>query len=298
MKSLLLTGGTGFLGKNILSGLRENYAVTTLGLSAGNDVSCNLATEIPALGTCFDIVLHAAGKAHTIPRNLEEEKSFFDVNRKGTEHLCMALEQVGIPSSVIFISSVAVYGENEGELVEESHPLNGKSAYALSKIQAEEILHRWCAEHGVKLCILRPSLMVGNEMKGTLFAMERGIRGGYYWDIAGGRARKSVVATSELVRLMPLLEEMEGVYNFCDSSNPTLADLSAMIARRLNRPKPGSIPLWLASVLAHIGNHLGPKTPFNDIRLTKMTRTQTFSNEKARKELGWEPLDVLGNYRV
>ena len=31
-------------------------------------------------------------------------------------------------------------------------------------------------------------------------------------------------------------------------------------------------------------------------KLSKMTESLTFSNEKARKELGWEPLDVLENY--
>lgn len=29
-----------------------------------------------------------------------------------------------------------------------------------------------------------------------------------------------------------------------------------------------------------------------------MTKSLTFSNEKARKELGWEPLDVLENYKI
>lgn len=35
----------------------------------------------------------------------------------------------------------------------------------------------------------------------------------------------------------------------------------------------------------------------NSYKLEKMTKSLTFSNEKARKELGWEPLDVLENYK-
>ena len=45
-------------------------------------------------------------------------------------------------------------------------------------------------------------------------------------------------------------------------------------------------------------NILGSKAPINSYKLEKMTKSLTFSNEKARKELGWEPLDVLENYRV
>lgn len=37
------------------------------------------------------------------------------------------------------------------------------------------------------------------------------------------------------------------------------------------------------SALARIGNHLGPDTPFNSVRLRKMTCTQTYSGEKLRR---------------
>lgn len=50
--------------------------------------------------------------------------------------------------------------------------------------------------------------------------------------------------------------------------------------------------------MARIGDLLGNKTPFNSYKLEKMTRSLTFSNEKACRELGWEPLDVLGYYKL
>ena len=46
------------------------------------------------------------------------------------------------------------------------------------------------------------------------------------------------------------------------------------------------------------GAFLGSKAPLNSYKLEKMTKNLTFSNEKARKELGWEPLDVLTNYKI
>lgn len=47
-----------------------------------------------------------------------------------------------------------------------------------------------------------------------------------------------------------------------------------------------------------VGNLLGSRAPINSYKLEKMTKNLTFSNEKARKELGWEPLDVLENYKI
>ena len=48
--------------------------------------------------------------------------------------------------------------------------------------------------------------------------------------------------------------------------------------------------------MAKVGDLFGTKAPINSYKLEKMTRSLTFSNEKARRELGWEPLDVLENY--
>ena len=70
------------------------------------------------------------------------------------------------------------------------------------------------------------------------------------------------------------------------------------MARQLGKRKPISIPYWMAWCMAMVGNLLGPKAPINSYKLEKMTKSLTFSNEKARKELGWEPLDVLDNYKI
>ena len=57
-----------------------------------------MAKEVPPINTYYDVVLHAAGKAHTVPKTEEEKQVFYDVNYIGTIHLCDALEKAGIPS--------------------------------------------------------------------------------------------------------------------------------------------------------------------------------------------------------
>lgn len=70
------------------------------------------------------------------------------------------------------------------------------------------------------------------------------------------------------------------------------------MATQLGKRRPLSIPYALAWCMAKVGDLLGAKAPINSFKLEKMTRSLTFSNEKARKELGWEPLDVLKNYKI
>lgn len=286
------------MGYNIRPILEKSYDVHTIGLTDEDDIKINMAKEVPPINTHYDVVLHAAGKAHVVPRTEEEKKVFYDVNYQGTVNLCKALEAAGIPRALVFISTVAVYGCEFGEGITEDHPLDGTSPYAESKRMAEEYLTDWCKKQGVVLGILRPSLLAGRRAPGNLGAMVAGIEKGFYFNIAGGKVRKSVLMAEDIARLLPLLEEKGGVYNVCDTYQPTFGEISCSVAKQLGKRKPISIPYWMAWCMAKVGDLLGSKAPINSYKLEKMTKSLTFSNEKARRELGWEPLDVLGNYKI
>lgn len=298
MTKLLFTGASGFLGYNIRPILSKEYEVHTIGLTDDDDIKYNISEGIPPIRDYYDIVLHAAGKAHSVPRTEEERQVFYDVNYTGTVNLCSALEKVGVPRSFVFISTVAVYGCDSGEDIAEDYPLNGLTAYARSKILAEEYLTEWAKRNNVVLSILRPSLLAGRNAPGNLGAMVSGIKKGFYFNIAGGRVKKSVLMAEDIARLLPLLADKGGIFNVCDTYQPTFGELSASVAKQLGKHKPLSIPYWLALCVAKAGDILGPGFPINSGKLEKMTQSLTFSNAKARRDLGWEPLDVLGNYKI
>lgn len=295
---LLFTGASGFLGTNIRYLLDEKYQIATIGLTEQDDYAINIAYDIPKLSETYDVVLHAAGKAHTVPKTEEEKRLFFDVNLQGTKNLCAALEKTGVPKAFIFISTVAVYGCDYGENITEEHPLNGDTPYALSKIQAESFLQDWCYKHGVILGIIRPSLIAGPNPPGNLGAMIKGISTGKYLSIAGGKARKSVLMVQDIANLVSLLAEKGGVYNVCDSYQPTFRELEVLICKQLGKSPPLSIPYWIAKSMALIGDCLGKKAPINSLKLSKITESLTFSNERAIRELGWKPTSVLDNFKI
>lgn len=298
MKKLLFTGASGFLGYNIYPILKRVYEVHTIGLTDDDDIKVNIAEVVPPIDLHYDVVLHAAGKAHTIPTTEEEKQVFFDVNYQGTVNLCKALEKAGVPKSFVFISTVAVYGCEYGELITEDHPVDGNTPYAKSKIMAEEYLTKWCEKNGIILSILRPSLLAGHKAPGNLGSMVEGIKKGFYLNIAGGQVKKSILMAEDIARLLPLLEERGGVYNVCDTYQPTFGEISASVAKQMGKHKPFSVPYWMAWIMAKMGDLMGASAPINSYKLEKMTKSLTFSNEKARRDLGWEPLDVLTNYRV
>lgn len=298
MEKLLFTGGTGFLGKNVMPILSQKYEVTTCGITPNDMIKANLAKEVPVLPKHYDVVLHACGKAHIVPKTEAEKQAFYDVNYQGTVNLCAALEKAGVPKAMVFISTVAVYGCEYGDLITEEHPLEGNSPYAESKIMAEKYLTEWCSKNDVVLGILRPSLLAGKNAPGNLGAMVNGIKKGFYMNIAGGKVVKSILMAEDIARLLPLLEEKGGVYNVCDTRQPSFGEISMSVAKQLGKGKPMNISYWMAWCMAKVGDLLGSKAPINTYKLEKMTKSLTFSNEKARKGLGWEPLDVLENYKI
>ena len=207
MQKLLFTGASGFLGYNTRHILEKTYDVHTIGLTDDDDIKFNIAKDVPPINTHYDVVLHAAGKAHTVPKTEAEKQVFYDVNYHGTVNLCKALENAGVPKALVFISTVAVYGCEFGDLVSEEHPLEGTSPYAESKIMAEKYLTEWCEKHGVILGILRPSLLAGRKAPGNLGAMVNGIKKGFYLNIAGGKVKKSILMAEDIAHLLPLLVE-------------------------------------------------------------------------------------------
>ena len=298
MEKLLFTGGTGFLGKNVMPILEKHYEVTTCGITPNDMIKANFVTDIPNLPQKYDVVLHACGKAHIVPKTEVEKQAFFDVNYTGTKHLCEALEKVGVPKALVFISTVAVYGCDYGNLITEEHPLNGDTPYAKSKIMAEEFLTEWCKKNGVVLGILRPSLLAGKNAPGNLGAMVNGVRKGFYMNIAGGKVVKSILMAEDIAHIMPSLVVKGGIYNVCDTRRPSFGELSISVAKQLGKGKPMNIPYWVAWCMAKVGDLLGNKAPINSYKLEKMTKSLTFSNEKACKELAWKPMDVLSNYKI
>ena len=296
--TLLFTGASGFLGNNIIHLLNGTYNIISVGLSPQDNYLVDIATDIPTFTDAFDVVFHAAGKAHSVPKTEAEKRLFFDVNLQGTKNLCTALERSGIPKAFIFISTVAVYGCDSGENITEEYPLNGTTPYALSKIKAEKYLEEWCAMYNVKLSILRPSLIVGPNPPGNLGAMIHGIKSGKYVSIAGGKAKKSVLMVQDIANLIPLLIEKGGTYNVCDSYQPSFRELELVVCRQLNKKRPLSIPYWFAKTMAIVGDYLGERAPINSLKLRKITHSLTYSNEKAMRELGWKPMNVLRNFQI
>lgn len=297
MVDFVLTGSSGFLGKIIYNILSPEYSILTIGRSHTSSIVSDLSLEIPDLNKDMTVkcVIHAAGKAHSIPKNTQEAEEFFEVNLEASKNLVAALARLkNTPQQFVFISSVAVYGIESGELIDEDHALNGNTPYAKSKIEAERFLSDWCRQNNVKLTILRLPLVVGANPPGNLGAMINLIKRGFYVGIGNGDARRSMVLGEDVGRFLPSVANSGGIYNLTDGVHPTIAQFEEQLARKFNKPKVFRIPTYLIKIAARAGDFLGRKFPLNTNRYEKLTSSLTFSDQKARAS-GWNGRSVLEN---
>ena len=159
---VLLTGGAGYLGMVTAATLsRRGHEAVVFDrfchLRAGDTPAAFMARhaapgvswvagdvrrlqEHPSLLDGVDAVIHLASVCNDPSCDLNEEMAF-DVNTESTKELARQAVARGV-RRFVFASSCAVYGRGVFELLDEASPANPVSAFAQSKLQAEEALLR------------------------------------------------------------------------------------------------------------------------------------------------------------
>jgi nucleoside-diphosphate-sugar epimerase len=302
-KNILLTGASGFLGNYIKNEFAISSIVYSIGRSTSNNVEniiANIANEIPLLpDVFFEKVIHIAGKAHIFPKTEEEKKDFYTVNVQGTKNLLFSLEKLSsLPKQFIFISTVAVYGKNEGILIDEDFPTNPNTPYGDSKLQAEKVIQDWCAKKNVNCLILRLPLIAGENPPGNLGDMKKVILKGTYVKIIGNKAQKSVVVAKDVAKLIQSMDtSKKGIYHLTDGIHPTFEAIESAMSVRLNKKIHITLPLFLLKAIGKIGDLMTfiikKDMPISTLRLQKITSTLTFDDSKAIRELNWKPQNSI-----
>jgi nucleoside-diphosphate-sugar epimerase len=294
---ILLTGVNGFFGNIIFNQISKDNKV--LGLSrSGTDYNFSLDKKIPIFCLHFELVIHASGKAHSVHNDFDLNQEFYNVNVIGTQNLLDGLAKSSIPKYFVFISSVAVYGIDSGIAIRETTPLAATDPYGKSKIEAEVIVMNWCKQHNVVCTILRLPLILGPNPPGNLGALIKAIKRGYYFNIAGGRSKKSMVFGEDIAKAIIPVAKIGGIYNLTDGYNPSFVELSNLISIQLGKGKLKNMPFWIARIVAKFGDLFGNSALFNTKKFNKIVSDLTFDDTKARETFGWNPKSILESFKI
>lgn len=173
-KSVLVTGGAGFIGSNLVDKLVDLGAKVTVfdDFSTGKfenlEKSLNkirlIIGDITSQNNCAQalegqkIVFHLAAKT-SISKSENELSTSWKINVNGTEEL---LKQCRNISAFVFSSSAAVYG-NRQDICKEIDPKNPISKYGQSKAIGEELCKQYERQYNLKTVILRYFNVVGDR---------------------------------------------------------------------------------------------------------------------------------------
>ncbi len=169
---ILVTGGSGFLGINIIRYLLEkNYQITSLDIVPFNypDSKSKITEIVGDIRNSklvknsmdgIDIVIHAAA---ALPLYTKEE--IFSTDIEGTRILLNTAQKLNV-DRFIHISSTAVYGIPDHHPIYETDKLDGVGPYGKAKIEAENVCHDF-RKKGICVPILRPKSFIGPERLGV-----------------------------------------------------------------------------------------------------------------------------------
>jgi UDP-glucose 4-epimerase len=171
---VLVTGGAGYIGSHCLRLLAQRgiQTLTFDNLECGhpNAVTGALfrgdlrspADLDQALGSgTFDAVMHFAALV-VVEESVSEPERYFQVNTVGTLNLLEAMRKHDV-KNFIFSSTAAVYGEPEKMPLTEDAPRQPVNPYGLSKVCAEDTVHYYERQHGMRAVIFRYFNAAGRE---------------------------------------------------------------------------------------------------------------------------------------
>ncbi|MEO0216570.1 MAG: NAD(P)-dependent oxidoreductase [candidate division WOR-3 bacterium] len=241
---VLLTGATGFIGKNFALKLAQRQRIKIL-VRKTSDVTLfkenkNICVVRGGLEddlglaealTGVSIVVHCAGKIYG--KSLDE---FLLTNTRGTANLVRAMKEKGI-NSLLFLSSQSAAGSNQdSNPIDENTQPRPVSWYGLSKKLAEDII----IKSGLNYTILRPCSVYG-PYDFEILKIIKLLKYGMFPKFGKGERYINLIYVEDLVNLMAKIVTGDffknRLYFVCDGNCYSYSEIIGEIAKILNKSR-------------------------------------------------------------
>lgn len=316
MARVVVTGGTGFIGRHLVQVLvQQGHAVRCLVRPSshvqplaelGAELSTADLSDEETLAQAVrgaEVVYHLAGLVRAL-----RPREFYEVNQQGTARLAAACARQTTPPRLILVSSVAAAGPSaRGKVRVESDPPAPISHYGRSKLGGEQAAAAFSAE--LPLTIVRPGIVFGPWDRGLVRILKAIRQLNFHASPGFFPPPLSYIHVEDLVDLLiqaerrgarvpPQSEQQPGAgcYFAVAPEYPTYADLGRLVRPMLARrwapvlPIAGPIAWCVAGVHECISRLRGRA---DELSLDKMrdalAPSWACSGEAARRDLGFSP---------
>lgn len=174
-KKILVTGGAGFIGSNIVDELivKKHTVVIVDNLATGNIKNINKKAKFYKVSICdkkeidtifrkekFDVVIHLAAQLD-VRKSVLDPCFDADVNIKGTLNILEACKDTKVKKIIFSSSGGTIYGECGLKAPDEQSFANPLSPYGVAKLSVEHYIKAYSALYGLKYTILRYANVYG-----------------------------------------------------------------------------------------------------------------------------------------
>ncbi|MEA1605407.1 UDP-glucose 4-epimerase family protein [Pseudomonas spirodelae] len=263
LKQVLLTGGTGFVGRSVLNRLcRDGMQVVVCSRAETMNVPRGVRhLSVAGLGSNTDwklaldgieAVIHSAARVHVMhDESSDPLAEFRKVNVEGTLNLACQAAESGV-RRFIFISSVKVNGEGTPvgmPYLADAKPLPA-DPYGISKMEAEQGLRALADETGMEVVIIRPVLVYGPGVKANFLNMMHWLHKGVPLPLGAIHNRRSLVALDNLVDLIVTCIDRPAAANqtflVSDGEDLSTSELLRRMGAALGKPaRLLPVPSWM-----------------------------------------------------
>ena len=295
---ILVTGAGGFVGRPLCRELfRRGYQVTGAMRSRGQlstagetvvvgeiDASTKWADALKGV----DTVIHLAARVHVMKDKAADPLTeFLKVNLYGTANLAQQAVNTGV-KRLVYVSSVKVNGEQTagGQFFSEMDEPDPQDPYAVSKLQAEQVLQNIAGESGIEIVIVRPPLVYGPGVKGNFFSLLAAIDKGVPLPLAGAQNLRSLVYVDNLVDALIVCATHPAAagntYLVSDGEDVSTTMLVEKISHALGR---SNRSFYIPPGLLRVATAALRKTSL----MNRLFGTLRVNDQKLRDELNWIP---------
>jgi nucleoside-diphosphate-sugar epimerase len=304
--NILVTGGTGFIGRSLINRLIQgpykikvisrNKEAADLWHSPHVEIIIGDITKPEDLEKAFegiDVVYHIAGK---LGEAGVAEQIYWELHFQGTRNVLEAARKAGGIKRFIHCSSAGVQGPISNPPADESWPYAPSNIYEQTKAEAEKLVLKYHKQHGLPAIILRPEFVYGPGDTHVL-GLFRAIKRGMFVVFGDGHSLLHPTYIDDTVQALMLAltvdKQWGEVFIIGGERALTVQELANTIAGGLGVNKPYRIPMWLgytgALILEALAKCLKLDPPLNRTRLKFFTENRAFDISKARRQLGYNP---------